>query len=331
MLRITGLVIASLLVLLVIAAAWFARPLGRDDLKATPQPAAGYDEAFARIEAVHDAEDQMDLQAVGHSISLLHESRTETAVVIFHGFTDVPDQFSKIAQAYYDAGANVWIPRLPFHGYVDRMTDDPSKITAQLLSDFADDNVDIASGLGRNVEVVGLSGGGAITIWVAAERPDVDRAVVLSPLVLPKGYKPWMVRPAARIVAALPDSYTWWTENEDAEPPPEYPRYSRHGITAFLMLVERAKYDGRGNARPVKGDVVMVSNLNDQHLDTAYPIEVMKPLIAEECSLTPVTIPASYQLKHDLVGKGENGQDLRTSYRYLSTAIGMPLPDPYGD
>jgi carboxylesterase len=305
--------------------------LSADELTSRPNPTTSYEEAWSRIDKIDEVEDEMPLQEAGRGYALVHGSRVETAVVVFHGYTDVTDQFSKVAQGYYDAGYNVWVPRMPYHGYSDRMTDDPSKITPEVLREAADENIDIAAGLGRNVEVIGISGGGALAAWAAAEREDVDRTVILSAVMLPKGYKPWMVRPMTRLVAALPDSYTWWTDKQADEPGPEYPRYSRHGITSYLMMVERAKADGARGARPVKGDVVIVSNLNDEHLDTSYPVSVMKPLVAEGRSFRSIVIPAKERLAHDLVGvKGDSGTRIRVAYRYLAKAIGITLPDPLG-
>jgi len=328
-LKVIAWIALGLLVSAVVAGAWFIRPLDAGELKSQSSPAVDYAEALRRIEAVRAAEATMPLQPVGRGFALLHGSRVETAVVIFHGFTDVPNQFAKVAQGYFEAGANVWTPRMPFHGYTDRMTDDPSKITPELLRRTADANIDVVAGLGRTIEVVGLSGGGALAAWSAAERPDVKRTVIISPLMLPKGYGPWMVRPLARLVGMLPDSYTWWTDKQAAEPGPEYPRYSRRGVTAYLMMVERAKADGANGVRPVRGDVVVVSNLADQHLDTQYPIDVMRPLVAAGRSLRSVVIPASEGLKHDIVGvTGANRPRIRIAYRYLSRALGIPLPDP---
>lgn len=328
-LGIAAWILASTVIVFALAVAWFMRPLGAEELTADPAPLSDYQQAVDAIEAIDAEESDMDLQDVGRSYAMLHGSRVETAVVVFHGFTDVPDQFSMVAQGYFDAGYNVYVPRLPYHGYADRMTDDPSKITPELLRDFADDQIDISSGLGRNVEVVGLSGGGALATWAAAERADVDRTVIISPVMLPQGYKPWMIRPLARLVGMLPDSYVWWTDQEADEPGPEYPRYSRRGITAFLKMVERAKADGENGARPIKGDVVVVSNLSDQHLVTEYAVEVIEPLVAAGSAFRSVVIPASEGLKHDLVGlTGDNVPKLPVAYRYLSDAIGIPLPDP---
>ncbi|MHB9004363.1 MAG: alpha/beta fold hydrolase [Coriobacteriia bacterium] len=329
--KILGIAVLVALLLVSLAATWFVRPLGSSELRSKPSPAADYAESLRRFDAVELAEETMNLQDVGDSYAFLHGSRVETAVVIFHGYTDVPDQFLKVAEGYFNAGANVFVPRMPFHGYADRMTDDLSQITPELLRAAADENIDIAAGLGTNIEVVGFSGGGAIAAWAAAERPDVDRTIIISPLMLPKGYKPWMIKPMARVIGMLPDTYTWWNDEQAESPGPEYPRYSKHGITSYLMMVERAKADGQNGERPVEGDVVMVSNLSDQHLDTQYPMDVMRPLMSEGAGFHTVTIPVQAGLLHDIVGlTGDNRPKLRVAYGFLSDAIGIRMPDPLG-
>lgn len=328
-LKFAGWALIGLTTVLVVAIVWLARPLAADELKSQPIPARNYSEASRRINEIQAAERSMPLQSGGRSYALLHGSQATTSVVVFHGYTDVPEQFTKVAVAYYKAGYNVWVPRMPFHGYLDRMTDDPSRITPDILRQAADENIDIAVGLGQKVEVIGISGGGALATWAAAERADVGRTVILSPVMLPKGYQPWMVRPLTRLVALLPDSYIWWTEKEAAEPGPEYPRYSRHGITSYLMMVERAKADGAHGTTPISGDVVLVSNLNDEHLDTEYPISVIRPLMSANASFASVVIPASEELAHDLVGvAGNSGPRIKVSYQYLAKAFGIRLPDP---
>ncbi len=259
----------------------------------------------------------------GGTLALLQDDVADTAVVIFHGYTDVPEQFGVVAQAYHAAGASVYVPRLPYHGYRDRFTDDPSQLTPDGLRAFADAAVDLGRGLGRHVLVLGFSAGGSLATWVAAERDDVARVVVIAPLILPKGYRPWMLRPIARLVPALPDRYLWWDDDDRGEDAnPDYPRYSLHGICAFLLLVERAKEGGATTA-----DVLFIANAGDQRLDMAHAEAVLRGL-APPGGLRVFTIPASARLKHNLFSPwGENAADLGASYGYVGQALGLAL-DP---
>ena len=52
---------------------------------------------------------------------------------------------------------------------------------AEDLRDFADRMVDVAAGLGEQVIMVGLSAGGIVTAWAAQHRPEIDKAVTISP------------------------------------------------------------------------------------------------------------------------------------------------------
>ena len=145
----------------------------------TPNPASSYAEARERIEAIQ-SRDGADVMRP--TVFLDQGSRVATSVVIFHGFTNNPEQFERIGEAFYDAGYNVLIARLPEHGERDLMTRDLSKLTAARLVEAADEAVDAAAGLGERVEVVGLSGGGNLAALMASDRNEVDSAVIISPL-----------------------------------------------------------------------------------------------------------------------------------------------------
>jgi dienelactone hydrolase len=309
------------LVVLVVAASWLARPLGNRDYRSRPAPAADRADALRRLDAVRAEEAGLDLGPLGGTLALLQDDVADTAVVIFHGYTDVPAQFAVVARAYHDAGASVYVPRLPYHGLRDRLTDDPSRLTPDILRAFADAAVDVGRGLGRHVLVLGFSGGGALATWVAAERDDVARVIVVSPLILPRGYRPWMLRPVARLLLALPDTYRWWDDRDrGADADPDYPRYSLHGICAFLMLVERAKAGGAATA-----ELLLIANAGDQRLDMA-PAEAVLRDLEPPGGLRVFTIPASAGLGHNLFSPwGENAGVIASSYGYLGRALGLTL------
>ena len=230
-------------VVLVAAGVYLFGPWGDPDLSSRPNPAADYAEAAQRIVRAQAADRDPRIADRGHSIALLHGSQTETAVVIFHGFTDSPKRMRLLAQAYYAAGANVWVPRAPYHGYEDRMTTDQSLITATKLRDYADDAVDVGAGLGRKVVVAGPSGGGALSLWALAERSEVTSAVVVSPFLHPKAGLPvWAMKPLARYLAVGPDFYHWWdpvlkgSSARIEKDPNAYPRASVRAMLSYLTI-----------------------------------------------------------------------------------------------
>lgn len=327
LLSVVGASLATLLVLLLVVA---FTPVTDPELSPHPRPADSYDDAVDRIRAIAAAEATLDLQPEGHSIALLAEGRTGEAVVIFHGYTTVPEQFRLIGEAYRAAGYNVWIPRLPFHGATDRMTEEFSRLTATGLRDFADQSVDIGAGLGDRLTVVGLSGGGSLALWSGFERTEVDHTVLISPLLHPMGYQEWQARPIVRALRLSPvDSYAWWSEDlrERNVQGYDYPRYSLKGIAALLSLAHWVEDQGLA---PVNSSVTLIRNNGDTKLDGAFNERLVTSLVPAERRVVH-RIPADAGLLHDLVAHephSENYARLTESYRHLAEALELPIPDP---
>lgn len=328
-----GIIGGVLVALLAILAILLLTPLTDPNLSASPEPANSYDEAIARIDTVKTLEARSDLIPEADSIALLTGSRETTAVVIFHGYTSVPRQFQLVAQGYRAQGYNVWVPRLPYHGSTDRMTEDFSSLSADGLREFADDNVDIATGLGENVVVIGFSGGGSLGAWSGMARPEVTQTILISPLLHPLGFAEWQDRPLVRALRLLPvDIYNWWnpdTEDRGIEGY-NYPRFSLKGIAALLSLSHWVDDEARGGEQPVPSRVMLVRNDGDQRLDSAYNERYVKR-VADPARLEIYRIPASAQLLHNFISPepfGESHEHITEAYEYLSDALHVPLPDP---
>lgn len=326
-LKIAAVVVAAVLAGL---ALWLFGSWGDPDLSASPSPANDYAAAIARIDAVKAADAEEPLADRGRSYALVHGSRVATSVVILHGYTSAPKPFRAIAQAYYEAGYNVWVPRAPAHGYADYFTDAHARITATHLRDYADDAVDVASGLGEHVVVVGQSGGGALAMWAVAERPEVVRAVAISPFLHPKSLPTWQMRPLGRAasVGLLRGMWRWWDPVLKDSPrrqvidPNAYPRASVNALMEYLT-VGRWLRDTRTRGPRPAGDVVLVVNEHDPEIDGRYNLALARELVGAS-KVTRVVVPDSEGLGHDLVDpQGENRARIRSAYRYLDEATGV--------
>src|SRR6185437_8282154 len=84
------------------------------------RPAASFDEALERAKAFM-ALDNASILPEAHTM-LLADAPADLAVVLLHGFTNHPGQFREFAPLVRAKGANVFIPRIPEHGDVDRLT-----------------------------------------------------------------------------------------------------------------------------------------------------------------------------------------------------------------
>lgn len=320
----------ALLGLLAVLMVLLFTPVFDPRLASRPQPAPGYAEAAAAIEQVRAEETALPLLERGGSIAALTGARTPVAVVVFHGYTNTPDGFRLIAKAYQAQGYNVWVPRMPHHGLADKMSDEFSELTAEELRAFADRAIDIGAGLGEKVLTIGLSGGGALATWAAVERPEVTRTVLVSPLLNPSGYAPWMIPPMARALRLSPvDSYSWWDAEKGADNVAGmvYPRYSLKGIAAYLGF--RVWVEGKP-AGTVPGTVLLVRNAGDPSIDADFNEQLVRHLVPAD-RVEIAQIPASAGLPHDYICPDpEFGPDPQVveGYRWLAEILAIPMPDP---
>lgn len=287
-------------------------------------PTVTHDDAMARAEQLLGA-DGDDIAPECLSRVIDQGRRTEKVVVLLHGFTNCPAQFDAVAQAYADQGYNVVVPRLPGHGYSDRLTDAPSAVHPADLADLGDEAVDIATGLGDQVEVVGLSGGGTLAGWLASRRPEITRATLIAPLVIPKVLPEFTVAPVARLARFAPDYYLWWDSSKKdalADPPYAYPRYSLRSLGAFLTLGRSTQEVDR--EQPLD-QLVVVTNENDGAVSNVGVGEVADHLAKSARERVDQDFPASDGYGHDLIDpQGENADRIEEIYPQLAEALGLP-------
>lgn len=97
--------------------------------------------------------------------------------LVLHGFTGNPGSMRGIATAFADAGWAVELPRLPGHG---------TTVEDMLETDWDDWTDEVEAAYQRladrvdKVVVIGLSMGGTLTAWVAAEHPEVAGLVFIN-------------------------------------------------------------------------------------------------------------------------------------------------------
>jgi carboxylesterase len=110
---------------------------------------------------------------------------TARVCLFFHGFTAAPYQFVPLGQALFKAGYNVLIPLMPGHGKAGNWSkQNPPPLTTdpQEYLKFGLQWLKAASLLGDRLIVGGLSGGGALTAWLALEQAQqIDRALLFAP------------------------------------------------------------------------------------------------------------------------------------------------------
>jgi len=200
------------------------------------RPAAGYAEALTRV-AAFKALDDASILPEARTALFDHGARTPLAVVLFHGYTNNPAQYSKFAPILHERGVNVFVPRTPKHGEKDRLTTAIGSLTAEEVIASANEAVDIAFGLGERVGVLGISMGGSLSAYFAQQR-DIAIAVPVAPefalLQMPYGVS----KTLAWIVRHLPNMYLWWDPRLKAnlQPKTAYPRFSSHALMQTMRI-----------------------------------------------------------------------------------------------
>jgi carboxylesterase len=256
---------------------------------------------------------------------LTHGGRTRRVIVMLHGLTNCPAQFDSLGRLSFARGANVLIPRLPRHGYANRMTTELARLNAHELCAFTDRVIDAARGLGDSVTVVGLSIGGVMAGWAAQERADVDRAVLIVPIFgvsrAPGAWTPVV----ARLAGAAPNVFVWWDDKRKQNlggPKHVYPRFATRAVAATLY-VGAAVRSGAARNRAACRSVALVTVGGDDAADNNLAAEVLQSWRDHG---TPGVIHYHFRsalhLSHDVVDPEQSGGNPSITYPVLTRLIG---------
>lgn len=299
-------VLGSLLaIVLIVAAVLWLKPVS---LPAEPaeRNALGYDQAVELInEFIAGEQARSDIRPECETQALLHDERPEKVIVFYHGFTSCPAQFAALGQRFYNEGYNVLIPRLPRHGNSNRLTDELSELTTEELLTFTNTTLDIAGAFGDEVTLAGLSAGGTLAMWAAQHRSDLDRVVIMAPLIGAGVVPAALTRPVTNLALLMPSRYMWWDgEGKDASPRIvyySYPGYETRGMGQMLRIGLAILQEARSST-PNSKNILIITNGNDQAVNRD---EIRK--IVAEWQNNPDTAVETYEfdaatgLPHDFV------------------------------
>lgn len=126
----------------------------------------------------------------------LKKGKTPFSIIYIHGFGASPmegDPVHRFLAEHF--GANLFVTRLPEHGI--RRENGMAYMTPQALADAAGEAFQIGKSLGDSVIVVGTSMGGALSLLLTSQQPEVHSVVVYSPAIRDNGeklkafFQPW--------------------------------------------------------------------------------------------------------------------------------------------
>jgi len=209
------------------------------------------------------ARDGPEVLPAARSVLLAHGGRTPLAAVLFHGLTNNPAQFAAFAPLLHERGVNVFVPRLPLHGYRDRLTTAIASLTAEMLRGTANEALDVACGLGERVAALGISMGALLAADAAQFRP-IAVAVPVAPSFALLQMPHFISSIFGRVMLRLPNLFLWWDPRLRSSEPPitAYPRFSTHALMQGQRIGD-AVYSAARRGPPQAQRIVTIVNPRD--------------------------------------------------------------------
>jgi pimeloyl-ACP methyl ester carboxylesterase len=257
------------------------------------------DEARARLAVIAQddaADERVDPRYTARS--WIGDDVAPVAVVLLHGLTNSPPQYDRLGAQLASRGHAVIVPRMPYHGYRDRMTDEIANLRAADLELTALEAVSIAALCGRRVVVLGISIGATLAGWIAA-RTAIDTAIAVSPFCGLR-YVPGTANDSLGAgLRTAPNTFSWWDPRvKEAQLPPHgYPRFSTNALgECIAMSTCMLAHDYVQRARRA----YVVLNPGEPIVNNAFAVRRFSELIVFGVDVQTVTLTGAPPI-HDII------------------------------
>lgn len=306
LLRSLGVLLGVFALVLLSLFVWLTlMPLDRGTLAGarTVGPAMDHAQAIAAYDRIRAEEATQPLHPRCASKLLTHGSKVAETIVFLHGVTNCPAQADELAPMLFELGYNVYVPRLPGHGEADQMTHALASLKGEDYVATAEQAIDIGRGLGDQVVVLGLSAGGALTMWSGQNRADVQHTIAMAPFLGPNVVPPWANRAATNLLLMLPNFMMTWNPLEPMGPPDmdyAYPRVPTHALAQFMRIGEVVADSARTTPPAAQGLGVMI-NEADFAVNNALARNIVDLWRAHGRGVDLKVLPVSMRLLHDLI------------------------------
>lgn len=214
--------------------------------------------------------------------------------MMIHGVSACPQQFADLGDTFFNAGYNVYIPRVPSHGLTDNKRH--GEITIPAMAQFMNSSTSIISGLGDETGVVGLSGGANMATWITQYNSQtISRALLLSPFYQPSESETpsWKIPLLRNLYGRniLPDSFTG-------------SNLSYRALGKYIIIAKNYKSDLKAPGLKYVG---VVTSENDTAIDKNLAVNIPKQMAAASgAKFQYYSIPASFGIGHDIVALNQD-------------------------
>jgi carboxylesterase len=286
------------------------------------KPAATYEEAMARVKALQ-AKDGPDVREDSRTRLWSQGKKAGHALVYYHGYTNAPPQFNRLGEDLCQRGYNVLVPRLPYHGLQDPLTQEQANLTAEAMAAMTQETVDIARGLGDKVTIVGLSAGGVMAAWAAQFRADVDLAVIMGPAYGLPFVPSWLTSVGTGVIKIVPNFFVWWdprVKEKIVGPPHAYPRFSTKGLAQTFRLGHEVRNAAAKEKPLAKRIQVILSDFDAAiHLPTAK--QVTEKWQAHGANVSQYVFAKDLKIWHDMIDPAQSTQQVDVVYPVILPLI----------
>jgi len=249
-----------------------------------------------------------------------HGERTERVIVLLHGYTNCPKQDDELAGKLADLGYTVYVPLMPHHGQVPERGDPLGSLKAEEIAAYGDQAMNIADGLGDEVSVLGLSGGGLVASYIAQYRADADLVVPIAAFLAPPSIPAPLTGAAVNAIELLPP-----IDNRDPAPDEAVRGAFPHGASdtsfqgaAAFMELGQTVLRSAAEAAPKAGRIVTVINDADTTVNNAMIDDLFGRWHATAPDRAQVRhLDASLGMLHDMITPDREGQKVDIVYPML--------------
>ena len=305
-----GLIVTALVVSLI--------PTPNAYLISNPNPAQDYSSAVSQFEVLKAAEESISNSDSG-SLLFDHGYKTENVYVLIHGTTNSPRQFEELGKILFSNGHNVLILRMPFHGLSSHSVSELKALTADDLRSYADQTIDIGSALGDQLTVIGISGGGVVASWIAQNRSEVDRAMLVVPFFgvshLPRFLDEMVINLFGRIpnfnfINKLEPARSWVYRGE-----------STRGVASFL-LISKQVYQQAKNISPMAGELFIITTSSDTNVNNQLTDEMINLRQANGKEIQRFDFDASLKIPHNSIDPAADVEKRNMVYTQILEMLG---------
>ena len=269
-------------------------PISTDGYEANPHPVSDYATAIQRIQQLQEEENPITRE-ISRSILMTHGEKRDDVYVLVHGVTNAPHEFEELGTRLYDHGANVLILRMPHHGLSSGKITELNTLKPEDMLDYMNTTVDIADALGERMTVMGLSAGGTVAAWMAQNREEVDRAVILSPFMGIKQTPMFLDPILMRAFLRLPGFAIGGKDEADRQW--VYRGESSRGIATF-MFIGQVVLKQAETSPPQADEIYIITTASDLGADNRWAMKLADLWEAHGADVTTYEFPKSEHVPH---------------------------------